>query len=204
MPGRVVIAGAGLDGELSEADVWQRCADLASKQLRLRESDVEPYLSALGQHPSEATTLLAASALGIQGKAEIRDRAALVTVDDRSPVAHIVNVRAATETNDIARQLIDTSSLDEVEHVVASIRGTTELAHERHKASTTDRSKPAPGRDELAERYAAYRERSINRGATLLTFRRLGEVIGLHEYQPDLIRSIIELDAHPQLALCVL
>jgi hypothetical protein len=204
VPGQVVIAGAGLDGELSEADVLQRCADLASRQLRLRESDIEPYLSALSKHPSEATTLLAASTLGIQGKAEIRDRAALVTVDDRSPVAHIVDVRTATEINDIARQLIDASSLDEAERVVASIRGTTELTHERRKASTTDRSEPAPGRAKLVERYAAYRERSINRGATLLTFRRLGEVIGLHEYQPDLIRSITGADAHPQLALCVL
>ena len=80
----------------------------------------------------------------------------------------------------------------------------SELAHERRKASTTDRSKPASGRAELAERYAAYRERSRNRGATLLTFRRLGEVIGLHDYQPDLIRSITAADAHPQLALCTL
>ena len=61
-----------------------------------------------------------------------------------------------------------------------------------------------PGRAELAERYAAYRERSMNRSATLLTFRRLGEVIGLHDYQPDLIRSIIEGDAHPRLSPCVL
>ena len=70
------------------------------------------------------------------------------------------------EINDIARQLIDTGSLDEAEHVVASVRGTTELAHERRKASTTDRSEPAPGRAELARRYAAYREHSMNRGAT--------------------------------------
>lgn len=186
----MVIAGAGLDGELAEDDVWQRCTDLASQQLRLRESDVEPYLRALSQHPSEATTLLAASALGIRGKAEIRDRAALVVVDDRSPVLHAIDVRAVAKINDIARQLRGTSSLDEAERGVASIRGKTELAHERRKASSTDRSEPAPGHAELAERYAAYRECSLNRGATLLTFRRLGEVIGLREYRPGLIRSI--------------
>ena len=88
--------------------------------------------------------------------------------------------------------------------MVASIRGTTEIAYERRKASTADRSKPAPGRAELAERYAVYRERSRNRGATLLTFRRLGEVTGLHDYQPDLIRSITGADAHPHLSLCLL
>jgi hypothetical protein len=43
----------------------------------------------------------------------------------------------------------------------------------------------------------------MNRGATLLTFRRLSEVIGLHDYQPDLIRRIAGTDAHPRLALCL-
>lgn len=203
VPGRVVIAGAGLDGELAEADVWERCIHLGSQQFRLRESDVDPYLTALSQHPSEATTLLAASALGIQCKAEIRDRAALVTVDNHSPVMHIIDVSGAMKINDIARQLVGTNSLDEAEHVVSSIRGKTELAHERRKASTTDRSKPAPGQAELAERCANYRERSIKRGATLLTFRRLSEVIGLYEYDPSLIRSITGADAHPRLALCL-
>jgi hypothetical protein len=88
--------------------------------------------------------------------------------------------------------------------VTTSIRGTTELVHERHKASTTERMNPTPERDELTRRYAAYRERSKNRGSTLLTFRRIGEVIGLHDYQPDLVRSIAGPDAHPQLALCLL
>jgi hypothetical protein len=85
-----------------------------------------------------------------------------------------------------------------------SIWGTTEFVHERHKASTTDRTKPMPGRDELASWYAAYRERSKNRGSTLLTFRRIGEVIGLHESQPDLVRRIAGFDVHPQLAVCLL
>jgi hypothetical protein len=201
---RVVIAGAGLDGELAEDDVWQRCTHLASTRDELRERDITPYLGALAQHPSEATTLLAASALGIRGRAEIRDRAALVTVDDRSPVLHILDPEVVTKTNTIARQITDTSSLDEVERVTTSIRGTTELAHERHKARTTDRTTPVPGRDELARRYGAYRERSMNRGSTLLTFRRIGEVIGLHDYQPDLVRSIAGPDAHPQLAVCLL
>lgn len=148
--------------------------------------------------------LLAASALGIRGRAEIRDRAALVAVDDRSPILHILDPEAVTKANTIARQIVDTSSLDEVERVTTSIRGTTELVHERRKARTTDRTTPIPGREELARRYATYRERSKNRGSTLLTFRRIGEVIGLHDYQPDLIRSIAGPDAHPQLAVCML
>ena len=147
---------------------------------------------------------MAASALGIRGRAEIRDRAALVTIDDRSPVLHILDPEAAAKVNTIARQITDTTSLDEVEQVTTSIRGTTELVHERHKASTTDRTKPTPGRDELIRRYATYRERSRNRGATLLTFRRIGEVIGLHDYQPDLVRTIAGPEAHPRLAVCLL
>jgi hypothetical protein len=204
VPGRVIIAGAGLDGELAEDDVWQRCTHLASQQAELQPPDIAPYLGALAHHPSEATTLLAASALGVRGRAEIRDRASLVAVDDRSPVLHILDAKAVTKVNGIAQQLAETSSLDEVERVTTSIRGTTELVHERRKASATDWLQPAPGRAELAERYAAYREHSKNRGATLLTFRRLGEVIGLREYQPDLVRSIAGTDAHPQLALCLI
>lgn len=129
---------------------------------------------------------------------------ARVAVDDRSPVFHGLDPEAATKVNTIARQIADTSSLDEVERVTTSIRGTTELVHERRKARTTDRTAPVPGRDELARRYADYRERSKNRGSTLLTFRRIGEVIGLHDYRRDLVRSIAGPDAHPQLAVCLL
>jgi hypothetical protein len=75
VPVRVAVAGPGLDGELSAAYVRSRCLMLGGELIgRLDGSDVEPCLPALAQHPSEATTLLAAAALGVVGRAEIREQ----------------------------------------------------------------------------------------------------------------------------------
>jgi hypothetical protein len=101
---------------------------------RLSASDAKDFLAALNRHPSEATTLLAASALGISGLAEIRDSAALVPVTDASADFFVTTGESALSRNAVARRLIGTRSLDEAEAAVHEICGFTELDHERAKA----------------------------------------------------------------------
>jgi hypothetical protein len=83
-PRLIAIVGPGLDGELPAADVQASLTAAGAAPAQLKANHVEPYLSALEYHPSEATTLLAGAALGLIGKVEIRDKAALVplTEDD--------------------------------------------------------------------------------------------------------------------------
>lgn len=204
LPAQVAIAGPGLDGELSADSVRERCAGLDGRITELRAVHVRPYLAVLDRHPSEATTLLAAAALGVRGLAEIRDQAALVEVDDQSATIYVVQSSELLSANKIARELTAVRSLAEAEQVTVAISGRSELTHERRKA-LAGASRPEPAeRAELASRYASYRLKASNRGVSLLTFRRLTEVIGLHEYEPTLIRAIVGANAHPQLAICQL
>lgn len=201
---QVVVAGAGLDGELPTTTARQRCNRLACHVVRLRQEDVQPYLSALTKHPSEATTLLAAAALGVRGRAEIRDRGSLVPLDDQSASFHVIDPQALLGVNEIAQKLTATASMAEAEQVTLALRGTTELEHERHKAFNAPTRPEQPTWDALAERYANYRQAALSRGVSVLTFRRLAEVIGLPDYSPETIRRIVGSDAHPRLPICQL
>jgi hypothetical protein len=204
LPANVVVAGPGLDGELPAATVTQRCSSLAATTGQLTPADIRPCLPALNRHPSEATTLLAAATLGVRGLAEIRDRGALVPVTGQSSTFHVIEPGALLKINLIAGQMTGTTSLDDAEQVTLSIRGTSELSHERRKASGSPDRAAMPGRAELAKRYAAYRRAAASRGVSILTFRHLAEVIGLTEYGPSLIRDLAGPDAHPDLAICQL
>ena len=204
IPSQVAVAGPGLDGELAAATVRQRCAQIGARTTRLLPVHVEPFLTALDHHPSEATTLLAAATLGIRGQAEIRDTAALVPVDDQSATIQTAEHQSILKINEIAQKMTTTRSLDEAENVTIAIRQHSELTHERRKAQNQPRNSAAPEPAELASRYARYRHDAISRGVSLLTFRRLAEVIGLRDYDPSIIRSLAGPDAHPHLAICQL
>ena len=201
---QAVIAGPGLDGELAPATVRQRCASLGDQLSELCPAHVEPYLAALAHHPSEATTLLAAATLGVRGQAEIRDLGSPVRVDELSATIHIVKPSALLGVNEIARQMTMTRSLDEAERVAIAVGHRSELTHERQKAHDSKRGQELPDRAELTRRYATYRQDALSRGVSLLTFRHLAEVIGLLDYDPSFIRSLVGADAHRQLAICQL
>jgi hypothetical protein len=202
VPVRVAIAGPGLDGELSAAYVRSRCRDLGGELAgRLGGADVEPYLPALARHPSESTALLAAGAVGIVGRAEIRDNADLVSLTGASTDIYMLNGAAVIAGNRLAQQLRASRSLAEAEATTRAVCGRSELDHERQKAETL-RLRAPPSMSEMRrtlERYWAYAARS---GITLATFRRLSEVMRLTRYDPVLIRSLAGARADPRVAIC--
>lgn len=199
----VVVAGAGLDGELSREHVREEMAAAGAVRHRLGSSHVRDYLPALDHHPSEATTLLAAATLGVTGRVEIRDSAALVTLDADGAEMFVTSCDELIARNTAAGALLDSQSLDEAEAIVRGICGRTELDHERAKAATID-ARPAEmlTPEELRNRLDAYRAKAASRGADLVTFRRLTEVLGSREYLPAQVRAVAGELAYDDLPLC--
>jgi hypothetical protein len=181
--------------------VRSRCISLGGNLLaHLDGSDVEPYFPALAEHPSEATTLLAAAALGIAGKAEIRDNADTVTVTDASADVYVLGGSGAFAGNKLAQELTATRSLAEAEAVTLAVCGRCELDYERQKATVLPQVMTPPA--EMQRMLQAYWLSAAARGITLATFRRLADVMKLPRYDPDLIRSIAGWHADKHLALC--
>jgi hypothetical protein len=202
VPVHIAIAGAGLDGELSPSYVRSRCITLGGTLFaQLDDSDVEPYFAALAEHPSEATTLLAAAALGITGRAEIRDNADLVFLTGESASIYVLSISMALAGNELAKQLIPTRSMTEAESATLAICGRSELSYERQKAETLH-SMTTPTEAEMRRSLEDFWSSSAARGVTLVTFRRLGEVMKLTSYDSHLIRSLAGSHAHERLALC--
>jgi hypothetical protein len=202
VPVRVAIAGPGLDGELAASYVRSRCTAVGGQLVgRLAAAAVESYVPALAQHPSEATTLLAAAALGMTGRAEIRDRAGLVSLDGGSAEVYVLDASAVVASNQLAQELVTTHSMVAAEAVTVAICGRSELDYERRKATRLRAMKPPP-ETEMRERLQRYWSLATARGITLATFRRLTEVMQLPTYDADLVRTLAGARADRRLALC--
>lgn len=202
VPVHVAVAGLGLDGELSPSYASSRSVSLGGTVFaRLGVQDIEPWYSPLAQLPTEATTLLAAAALGVRGRAEIRDNADSVSVIDESADIYLLPISNVLAGNQLAQKLVATRSLVEAEDAVVSICGRSELSYERQKAAKL-RSMATPTVTEMRRRLEDYWASSTERGITLATFRRVTEVMKLTRYDAALIRFLVGSHAHQHLALC--
>jgi hypothetical protein len=201
VPVRAAIAGPGLDGELAASYVRSRCTGVGGELSgRLAASDVEPYFHALAQHPSEATTLLAAAALGMSGRAEIRDSAGLVSLDGGSTDVYLLDGSAALASNHLAQELVTTKSLAEAEAITVALCGRSELDYERRKAKMLLATNP-PSPTEMRDRLQRYWSYATAHGISLATFRRLTEVMHLTTYDAHLVRALAGARADRRLVL---
>lgn len=198
-PVSVVVAGPGLDGELSAEYSERRCRQTATHSITITREAVASQREALRQHPSEATALLSAAALGARGSVEVRDHGSLVSMTDTSAIAHVIPHDRALETNQLAQRLATTTSLHEAEEITLAHCGRCELTYERHKASKAA-ARQQKTDVQLVNQLDAYREVAAARGATHGTFRRLSEVLGLPRYEPERLRALVKT-AHPYLPL---
>ncbi|HEX8803597.1 MAG TPA: DUF1152 domain-containing protein, partial [Acidimicrobiales bacterium] len=103
VPTELLVAGPGLDGELSESDVLATTG--TTPILRLTAEHVEPFRHALDRHPSEATALLAGAARGLRGRVEVRDSGLVVDLTDRSPDVYRLRLADALAANQVATRL---------------------------------------------------------------------------------------------------
>jgi len=181
VPVEVRVIGAGLDGELPASTVLDYVRLLGgTRAQRLSADEATTIMPVLDWHPSEATALTAAAALGLRGTVEIREHGHVVDLADTSPDVFAVDHARLLAHSATATALIHTRTLDEAELAVRSICGRSELDHERSKAERRRSSTtPAPQLDDLVATVYRYSADAQRRGIDYLTFRRLAEVAGL-------------------------
>jgi hypothetical protein len=194
-PTDVLVAGPGLDGELSEDEVLTRCSTLSSGDslfLRLSASHVAWLAETMKWLPSEAGALLWAAAMGLRGAAEIRDHASLVVLTDHSAEVHRLDRHPVLEGNRLASAVLKTSSLEEAETGIKKAGGRSEVDVERTKAEgRRNRLRTLLDTEALRRCLDALDDDAGRRGVAFVTIRRIAEQLGLTT--PDLDELVAKL-----------
>ncbi|WP_165036716.1 DUF1152 domain-containing protein [Candidatus Protofrankia californiensis] len=193
VPVEILTAGPGLDGELSESEVLSRVEALGGRILhRLHSDEVQPALDVLAWHPTEATALLIAAALGARGTVEIRDNGTPVELTDHSADIYGVDLAALVPSTRHVASLADTGTLAQAEDVIRRVCGISEIDYEREKAQRLSSPRFRHRRrfaEDLCRDADAHIAAARARGIDYLTFRRLAEALDVY---PD---DIAELQA---------
>lgn len=178
IPTRLLIAGAGLDGELPAAVVGERLAQLdAHSRPNLDEQVIAPVRHVFGWHPSEASGLLAAAAAGRRGRVEVRDAGDHVEMTDATTAISAVDAGRAAHVTPAAH-LTETASLEEAEQIVRDATGISEIAYETKKAERLgDRQAHEPTAADLPA-IDEFADDARSHGAAFVSVRRLSELLG--------------------------
>ncbi|MFJ4368234.1 DUF1152 domain-containing protein [Streptomyces chartreusis] len=188
-PVRLLVAGPGLDGELPLDYVRGMLGPLVHT---FTVKDAESVSSVLEWHPSEATGMLAATARGVRGTCEIRDAGMPVSLTDEGPTVHQVDLDEALSRNELARAVLTTESLDEVEAYSREICGYSEIDYERNKAVwLKDQAEAELDAESVLSQLNDFETEARVRGITHTTFRHLTEVLGLSGSQRDSLRRLL-------------
>ncbi|WP_327369863.1 DUF1152 domain-containing protein [Streptomyces sp. NBC_01217] len=188
-PIRLLIAGPSLDGELPLDDVRGLLGPLIHT---LSARDAELVGSILEWHPSEATGMLAATARGVRGVCEVRDAGLPIPLTDDSPTIHEVDFDEALNRNELARAILSTTTLDEVEAHSREVCGYSEIDYERNKAAwLKDRPTVKLDGDSVLSRLDEFESEARGRGITHTTFRHITEVLNLNGSQRDELRQLL-------------
>jgi hypothetical protein len=195
LPATGFVCGPGLDGELTEAQVLDRCSELNGRPHRtLTAEQVAPFRSVLHWHPSEATGLLIAAARGRRGIVEVRDAGSRVVLSSASCQVLSIPSGSLARANPYSERLMAATSLDEANEILRGILGrSTELDYERRKAlalraaSAESHFRGAVSAEEIDATADAVRAR----GADYVTIRRLSELFRPTVVNPDDVRQLL-------------
>ncbi|MFF9816692.1 DUF1152 domain-containing protein [Streptomyces sp. NPDC014006] len=194
-PIRLLVAGPGLDGEVSPDDLRPLLGPVVHT---LTADDAERMGAVLAWHPSEAAAMLAATARGVRGACEVRDAGPAVALTDEGPRVHEVDLDEALNRNRLARAIMTTAALDEAEAYSREICGFSEIDHERDKAARMRDQPPAkPDAEAVWRQLDRFEAQARDRGATHTTFRRLTEALNLHGSQRETLRRLLT-DSRPE------
>lgn len=185
----LLIAGPGLDGELAHAELRDL---LGPARHTFTAKDAVPIAPVLEWHPSEATGMLAATAMGVRGVCEIRDAGLPVPLTDESPAVHQVDLELALRRNRLARAAMATTSLDQVAALSREICGFSEIDSERDKAHRlTERCPTEFDAGAVLARLWGFEAGAHGRGITHTTFRHLTEALDLPRSQHGQLRALL-------------
>lgn len=178
IPTRLLVAGAGLDGELSTVTITERLTHLDAEQLpSFSPADIIPVRHVFTWHPSEASGLLAAAASGRRGRVEVRDAGDQVELTDATTDLYAVDGKRAAACTPAAH-LDDVNTLSEAEQVIRETTGVSEIEYETRKARRLSERQPhIPTTDDLPM-IAGHAAEARRRGADFISVRRLSELLG--------------------------
>lgn len=178
LPTTLLIAAAGIDGELSPDTIAARLDTVGARRLgSLNASDSKTVQAVLQWHPSEASGLLAAASIGMRGIVEIRDAADQVQMTNDTVIVHSLDLARLKPLSPAAR-LTDTLTLDQADAAIIAATGRSELRYETAKAEkrkTTPAHMPTPIDLPTIDALAA---EAAQRGSDLISMRRLAELTG--------------------------
>ncbi|MFI7295476.1 DUF1152 domain-containing protein [Streptomyces sp. NPDC050121] len=194
-PIRLLVAGPGLDGELALDEISGLLGPLVHT---FTAKDAEPVSSVLEWHPSEATGMLAATARGVRGICEIRDAGLPIPLTDYGPTVHEVDLDDTLSRNELARAILTTATLDEVEAHSREVCGYSEIDYERNKAAWL-KDQPAVKLDPgtMLSQLDEFEHEARSRGVTHTTFRRLTEALGMPGSQREDLRRLL-INSRPE------
>ena len=180
LPARVVVTGAGLDGELSVAEVCHRVDILGGREIAVVSPAVIcPVREIFDWHPSEASGLLALAAQGLRGTVEIRDAGCHVALSDLSVAVFDLDADVVTVSG-LAARLRTSTTPRQAASVITEFTGIAELDAEAGKAARlTHQRSHAPTVRDLA-RIDDIAASTAARGAAFVSVRRLAELLGVH------------------------
>ncbi|MGW2210296.1 DUF1152 domain-containing protein [Streptomyces sp. NPDC001781] len=188
-PIRLLVAGPGLDGEISPDDLRPL---FGTPVHTFTTKDVETIGGILEWHPSEATAMLAATARGARGICEVRDAGLSVALTNEGPTVHEVDLDDAVGRNRLARAIMTTAALDESEVYSREICGFSEIDYERNKAAWLTEQPPTKlDRDDVLSRLDQFQSEARARGITHTTFRHITEALNLSGSQRDELRRLL-------------
>lgn len=173
LPSQILVAGVGLDGELSTSEANLRLAVFGAREVAvLTPPDVIEFEPVWVWHPSEANGLLAAAANGWRGTVETQ-RDSVVRLDDMSTRVHRVRAEPVA-AGTLAALLPATTTLTDIENLLRDHRGYSDVDIERNRL--TNRPTPRmPTPDTLFD-IDRYSNEAANRGIDALTVRRVLEL----------------------------
>ena len=188
-PISLLVAGLGLDGEVSHEDLRSMLGPVVHT---FTAKDVDPISRVLEWHPSEATGMLAATARGVRGTYEIRDAGLPIPLTDESPTVHEVDLDEALGRNELARAITATTNLDQVERLSREVCGFSEIDHARNKAFWLKEQRPTKlDIESVLPQLTQFEAEARSRGVTHTTFRHLTEALNLDGSQRDDLRRLL-------------
>jgi hypothetical protein len=180
VPTDLAVIGPGVDGELPAQLVVQYLEGLSAARLgALGAQDCDTLRGVFDWHPTEASALVAAAALGVRGSVELRRGSIRTQLTDRSREVWLTKTRSVVRHNRLVSPLAATTSLHAAEEVVGQWV-TSELSRERVRALTFQ----GPGAYEPVDKaqlladVVMYSRQECMRGVDLITVRRLAEASG--------------------------
>jgi hypothetical protein len=178
LPGQLVIAAPGVDGEIDPATLRHRLKDLRSRRLpTLTATDFDPVRRVFEWHPSEASGLLLAAADGHRGYVQVRDAGDQVALTDDTASLHGLDLDEL-RPNVPATSLVDTASLGDAEEIIERITGISELRYETQKAARRSESPEHRVTTADLDQVDHQAKQAADQGADYISMRRLSELIG--------------------------